>query len=672
MSQSRRTFAAIFLTLVSLGIAAAGGYFLYRDLTQSMGGGNGPAMAKLERKEARVRRKTSTSYLWSPIQSGDDLYRKDSIQTESGGSASIQMNDGTVLELGEESLVILDNVNDMSMNFLKGTAVVRGDGGDKKLSVGRDGKTHVEQLPIRLIQPALGARYFLAADAKIQKSTRSITFSWAWKNPTESEKIATVLQISPDRTFSPNRTQSQSISDLQQTQTTFELAQGKYFWRVTQNGKPITETRILQLTSASPLNPVWPTAQDSVRVFGEKVPIQFRWGKPQSLSNEETFPGHHEIEIATDPQFRQILRTQTIAAESGSASLTGLKNGIYYWRIKSQYGDIKLHSANEKLALLYSEKPTLALVSPESEDTTEPHPSLRFSWDSDSRDLEFEFELEAITFQGNRPVIKEKVRTLSFLVKNAAPATYRWRVLAWGQGANDNAKKIIAETEWRKYTVFSGKPIIATAPQNQKILHYWDKPPLFAFEWRDESFREDEKIIYQLEIARDPKFQDRVQTFQTSTPKVLSSSLKPLADGVYHWRVKALDRAENPLRASSPQQIQWGVFPPLRSPASLQPESGQSYDIVRSDERPTLQWQSLADAVSYEVTIQNNQQAIVLQKQTSDTQLKIEKLPEGDFTWTIRGIDRIGRKGEPSRPLFFRITYGELLPAPELTSPEVQ
>ena len=339
--------------------------------------------------------------------------------------------------------------------------------------------------------------------------------------------------------------------------------------------------------------------------------------------------------------------------------------------MKSTYGDIQLRSSSEKFNLQFSEKPSLAQLSPSNEDSTQPQPTLRFSWESDSaRDLEFEFELEAITVDGNKAVVKEKVRTLSFLVKNAAPATYRWRVLAWGQGSNDSISKVLAETEWRKYIVFSGKPIALSLPKNHQTIQYWDKPPPFQFEWNDESYREDEKSTYEFELARDSKFQERLKSVKTDKSKIPTAEFQ-LTDGTYYWKVKALDRAGNTLRASPIQQVSLNVFPALRAPSSIQPTPGKAFDVIRTEETPVLTWQPMEGATSYEVTVSNGKKQVA-QKILNETQFKLEKLPEGHYSWTVRAIDKLNRKGEPSIAKTFSITYGEPLQAPEPTSPEVQ
>src|SRR5258708_6963569 len=55
-----------------------------------------------------VQRKTRTSYLWIEVEQGMPLFAQDSIQTGAGSFASIRLKDGSILELGEDTLVRIE------------------------------------------------------------------------------------------------------------------------------------------------------------------------------------------------------------------------------------------------------------------------------------------------------------------------------------------------------------------------------------------------------------------------------------------------------------------------------------------------------------------------------------------------------------------------------------
>src|SRR4051812_38228192 len=98
-SLKRSGLKTALVALSCLAGAAAGGYLLYQDFQQSGGAGTGKPMAKVERREAKVRRKAASSFAWNNVRSDEDLFKRDSVQTSANSAAAIRFSDGTLLEL---------------------------------------------------------------------------------------------------------------------------------------------------------------------------------------------------------------------------------------------------------------------------------------------------------------------------------------------------------------------------------------------------------------------------------------------------------------------------------------------------------------------------------------------------------------------------------------------
>src|SRR6185437_14665870 len=131
---------AVLVTVACLFGAAYSSLLLYRNI-QDVGARTGTPMAKLEHIEAKVRLKPASSFIWSAVKSNEDLYRKDSIQTAPNGGATIRFNDGSLLEVGENSLIIVDSLENLSLGFLRGSAVLRTSAGDSRITLDKYGKT---------------------------------------------------------------------------------------------------------------------------------------------------------------------------------------------------------------------------------------------------------------------------------------------------------------------------------------------------------------------------------------------------------------------------------------------------------------------------------------------------------------------------------------------------
>src|SRR6185437_16140285 len=89
---------------------------------------------------------------------------------------------------------------------------------------------------------------------------------------------------------------------------------------------------------------VYPEATDKVPVFANDESVQFRW-VAQDLSDDtsesENYKVSHQLQIASDPAFKNIVHSQRIAASAGSSIVSDQKglfgSGEHYWRIVSQY-----------------------------------------------------------------------------------------------------------------------------------------------------------------------------------------------------------------------------------------------------------------------------------------------------------------------------------------------
>jgi hypothetical protein len=343
--QDRHHFRLILVSLLCFTGAGAGGYFLYLDLNQSGRAGIGKTLGKVERREATVRRKQSSSYVWTLVQPSENLYRKDSIQTGRGSAVSIRLNDGSLLDLGEDSLVVMDDTTELALSFMRGTAVVHKPEGDSQIIVSKDGKTQVEVLAARLLRPEPLTRYFV-----LGKETKKVLFSWELRSKTPAGGL--ILQVSLDPFFNLQRTQVLSISNSDQKSISLSLGPGRYYWRLQSQGKSLTETRQFRLLSAFPLKATWPEQNQKVALSGNEPKVQFRW-----VSDSEVTSGDHRLEIARDIDFKHEVRSDSVSAQLGFAVFNDLPEGIYFWRIRSTYGDLKLSSEIRSFQLSLSTLP---------------------------------------------------------------------------------------------------------------------------------------------------------------------------------------------------------------------------------------------------------------------------------------------------------------------------
>lgn len=347
----------IIVSLLCLAGAGAGGAFLYSDINSAGRAGVGKPVGQVSSREAQVRRKQSSSFVWNNVQMNEDLYKKDSIQTGKGSAVSIKLPDGSVLDMGENSLIVMDEGAKLSLGFLRGSVVIHKADGDSKISVGKDGKQKVEVLDARLVKPEALARFFVSA-----QEPKVIDFLWQVRSKTTSASDSYIVQISKDQRFHSTQTKNSVARDSKVTTLRESLLPGRYYWRVLARGNPVTETREFRVLSALPLLPVWPNDHQVVNLdvsspAAAQSTVQFRWlvskGNNSENNSEEVdvTQGEHRIEIARDPEFSNGLLNESINPVTGRAQISKVHQGKVFWRIRSQYGNFTVLSGVKSFEL---------------------------------------------------------------------------------------------------------------------------------------------------------------------------------------------------------------------------------------------------------------------------------------------------------------------------------
>lgn len=658
--------------------ASTGAYLLYRDINQGGARGLGAPMAKLERRENKVRRKPSNSFAWSNAQLDEQLYRRDSVQTGAAAGAAVRFNDGTMIELGENSLIVIDDLQKLSLDFLKGAVVVHSAQGDRRVTVGKDGKARFEELPIRLVKPEPLARFFAPA-----REARKIHFAWEARPGQDAALEAGFsVQVSPDRGFRGPRTRLYPYRGARTLEADQPLAEGTYFWRLVSaaGDQALTDVSQFRVIAANALVPVAPAGGEKLTVFGEETSTQFRWRPPEDSDGGATQSAEHQLFVARDAQFKSVVARETVNATGGVATLRNLPAAPLYWRLISRYGELAVSSGSERFELDRAQRPTISLTLPEDRKTLERTPTLRLSWASDSQGLTYVLEIQGS--QG-ASVLSTRVTTKGFVWKDPPAGAYRWRVTA--VHGTENA----AETGWRTFSVFEGKPLALTAPARAAEIYYWEKPVGFDLSWSPDSLLESRSgYAYQVVYAHDAEFKDAKLGPKVRDTSVASSKLGISAGAAapsdYYWKVQLVDESGQTIKASEPWRFAYGPHPALQAPRALGPVPQTVFNLGTSPENPVASWAPVKDAEGYELTLlapapsvpgrapANVEPRVVYQTTTDKTTVELKDLKPAGYTWTVRAIDRNRRKGQPMPAVPFTVTYGDLLSPPKILTPEVQ
>ncbi|MEK6706256.1 MAG: FecR domain-containing protein, partial [Bdellovibrionota bacterium] len=299
----------VIVALVCGACALIGACFLYLDMNEGGGIGQGESMATVLRRDAKVRRKPASSYIWRNILERENVYKRDSLQTGEASAAVVKLNDGSLLEIGENSLIVVDDLEKVNLNFLKGSVVIKDSGGDKKITVGSDGKAKVEELSVRLTKPEALAVFYVNEGHR-----KTIQLAWQLKKAAEVGPI--YFQLGHERGFSKTKTQVKELKADALSATSIEVPPGRYFWRIvsnsTGNSVPLSQVRQFSVVEARALKPLWPIGQEKIRIWGNESAIQFRW--QEALSRNVS---RHAVEISDRADFGHVISSRQIDASAG-------------------------------------------------------------------------------------------------------------------------------------------------------------------------------------------------------------------------------------------------------------------------------------------------------------------------------------------------------------------
>lgn len=248
--------------------------------------------AVLTKTRNEIKSKRATSIAWEPARQGMTLYHRDAIQTFEKARATIQLDEGKFLDMGENSLVILQRLEkDLFLNKKRSFVVVI----DGELR-GRISGSDQEEMHIEITTPGGIARI------ESQDSGKSSTDFKITVNPDKSSTLSVyqgvVILKGKDRTVRVGENQS-SILRL--------------------NEGPTLPKRL-----PDPPQLISPE-KEQVLYYRELPPqIQFAWNPP---------PGFDQFHFVLDesPTFQNPLVDERLTQPHFTHG--NLKGNQYYWRV---------------------------------------------------------------------------------------------------------------------------------------------------------------------------------------------------------------------------------------------------------------------------------------------------------------------------------------------------
>lgn len=526
-----------------------------------------------------VKTKNALALDWRDAASGNDLTENQLIYTDNESSAEVIFNEGSSLEIGENSLVKLRSAGaEQGMDLSKGFIRAKLEGG-KPLKVQMNGEDYLvsgKDADIQInIQDAKGEIGVITGEVKIEGAgvsenlnsqsaleisgdvltKKSIYFKTVAPEKSEIRYVlnspaATIFSWEPAEAAKIIVSRKPSLENAQ----TFEgnsglsasLIPGLYYYRLeSEKGSSLVSTfRIIQEKAPKILRPL---NGDVVSVLEETEPkILLQWKSDEKLS--------HQVEWND-------IDTKTVTVSGSSALVNVTPNTPFRWRVRIQ--DEKrpeaVWSEWQEVKITFIPKPMIPtdLIPHDVEYQTyeKPDEKIELSWKGQaSNELEIkdpENSISSHTVEGN-----------SFEYVAKIGGAYFWRV----RGIDSHLRT----SEWTEWKTFSledlsgqksaeGVQRIQLKKPDQSVTFNWDAASgtTSVFELsKDPDFK---KIVKKIEVSKN--------STQVNVPEV----------GSYYWRSRQY-LPDGTFNVSVPKRV---IIEPV--PAPTKPEKLPDWEVPLED-----------------------------------------------------------------------------------------
>ncbi|TGL69006.1 FecR domain-containing protein [Leptospira jelokensis] len=674
---------------------------LYRNLNSKANDSTEPTIGVITFKNKTVLRKYNDAVVWDLIESRTEVKNRDTIRTEGLSDAILTLNDGTKINISENSMILLDisdkniNINfaygsfeaareasssgEIKMNITAGDKTVEVSNGDIKLdktktelnikvdqgeakltsngkeeTIGKDQIANVSESGVkvakqlfRLVSPE--DRKNILSDSGSEK----VNFALAGWNVDSLKKANPTLEIS----FFPDFSKSLVREKLTSATVTKKLESGSYYWRVSytdpsNQSKAVTEVFQFRILNDPSLKIVSPKNGEVISFSNEIPIIRFVWNQLELYSS-------YTVLIARDSSFSEIVATKQ--TQNQSLAFDTLREGTYYAKVQAKSN---LPGITDKITSITSfqiQKKTNTsppeLLEPNrgkviAEELTKSQ--LFFSWKDDK---DFESYIWEISNDQNfvNVVDSAKVKNNFYkLTTGLKVGTYYWRVKGIGNGG------ISFDSKPFPLVVIAKEEMELVSP-NQGAEVEVDERNLVVLKWKKLT----SKSTYEIEIARQADFS---QTIVKESVDGNYFEFRSKELGKFYWRVKSSGDESN-VSVTRNFQMASNVEPPNL----LSPSRNETIDLFTKN-YISFNWKPAEKVTGYRlklIDVSGIREKIILNERINSNKFQmneIQKLNVGRFRWEVSSIykanDGSERESAANKQDFF-------ISVPELKVPKI-
>jgi FecR protein len=665
-----RNIKRLSISLVISILSALGVHYWYRSTsTFIIDYGNRQPVAQIIEVINDVQKKPLKRLVWRGLSANESIYSGEMIRTtEASQTRIIFPKTGTEINLEPDSMVMIgEDDSGLTLEFMKGFLFVKGGKDDKlnlksgnnkiavdgsELSLGKE-ETGGVQLQVFKGEPKVeGSDFQRVKDTfkVISPKPNSVvhvlpdgkdSIRFEWQKLEHNHKL--ILEVGK------GRNQMMAV-DYQSAEVANQamalLAPGDYYWRLIakptdEKAEPMVSSvyrlRVLPKRPPVALNPT-PESVINAPAESKEFLVPFRWANPGHLTDVV-------IQLAESADLRANLKTLT----SGEVDFIEEKlasNKTYYWRLTgyipetrepvsgpvlkfkiqtpTEYNPPKILSPQANANLPYTEVTQKGVV---------------FRWQTASGADAYQIQLKTIKNQKSITLPEKPSPLTQMNLKDLAPGDYEWTVLSY-----DVNLKTLKPSAPYKFKVADINRIEWLNDDIENVqFYYGEQPELFA-NWKPgPKDTKDYRLIWRSAEADSP--QQTLNSSSTSTKTTLPK------DGRYLASVEAINEQGLVVAKSSEKAFLIKVAPLLDAPA-LASELPDPLQAGRNG-RMEISWSNVDGATQYIVEIKNPKGEVVREEKINSNKTTFSKLLPGDYSVSVRGVDKAGRRGVASteRPL---------------------
>ncbi|GMO18793.1 MAG: hypothetical protein Pg6A_05440 [Termitinemataceae bacterium] len=706
----REILTDILVILICLSGAGAAFVFFWIDINKSLTKLNESPIANVHFKKNNVQRRFGDRVVWDVLQQESPVYNADvihtsnlsetevsyfdgfgnkssglyldqnsliqvfsdrielangkiDIRTSSSGMQLKLVSSGTVIDIGENSLVVANstNIGGGNVQVLEGTAKITTTEGTQEAAAG-------EALAVRADGHRDTSPQVVLLTPKPNQtlvSNSTVRFSWHTNNFGAGDFVR--FEISTNQRFS----EIIKTADVRNTaEQTVDLSSGVYWWRAypvntggQTSGAPAISNKITLVELSVP-HIISPVENAVIHYASEAPAVKLQW-----TSSGAQGIGFF-VEISNNSEMRNSFFRQEVF-DQNFINATGLSAGRYYWNVRPVLQDVpsagsQLLSRTASFTLEHSSSVMAApvLLAPADRAAITLSNGVTLSWNSNEAAASYTVQAAAGS-EFSEPVLNRKIGT-NFLIFNAANShgltngVWYWRVAAADAAGNTSA--------WSSARTF----ILSTSPPPVEPLLPTDGWAVSESLYYKTYFRWKENVdgAARLQISANESFSQLL----ADTPVYGGETSAPaLGVGTYFWRVFWTGAAGSNY-TSAPRRftIDTSKKIALEFPANNAEISGAS--LIQDNVE--LRWsttESISKSrlfLSTSAAPDSAQNKPLLDITDPPRNVRLPALGEGVYYWIVHGETQNGVDISAPSANRFRVSAAPLISAVTLTAPQ--